>query len=182
MNTMGTVCRLAGLMAVGGAAAAGGATAQDPPGVDSAVALVRARYAAIQGTRLDSTALAYTSPGGSGQAIRFRDAGQLRKLVVTFDGDGASWRLEHFYWADSLIFAFLRWERFPETGPSRVSELRWYVAGGQVVRGAELGEDGRRRTLRPGDVGFARNAPGVLSTAACWRRYAEAGVESETSC
>src|SRR3970282_658557 len=76
----------------------------------------------------------------------------------------------------------LRWERFPETGPSRVSELRWYVAGGQVVRGAELGEDGRRRTLRPGDAGFARNAPGVLSTAACWRRYAEAGVEGETTC
>lgn len=175
---------VAGILVAAGilAATAPRAAAQEPPGVDSAVALVRTRYAAIQQTRLDSTVLPYSSPGGSGTVITYRDRGALRKLAVRFDGDGASWVLEHYYWSDSLIFAFRRWERFPETGPSRVSEHRWYVAGGRVVRGLELGEDGRRRTIRPGDADFGSATAAVLGQAACWRRYAEAGVEAEAAC
>lgn len=167
---------------VASGAVSGMLRAQDPPGADSAIALVRSRYAAIQAARLDSIVLAYSSPGGSGSTVRFRETGQLRKVVVTFEGDGASWRLEHYYWSDSLIFAYRRWERFPETGPSRASEHRWYLVQGQVARVLELAEDGRRRTLRPGDAPFTAAASGVLRQAACWRRYAEAGVEGDASC
>jgi hypothetical protein len=122
--------------------APGLARAQEAPGVDSAVALVRSRYAAIQAARLDSTVLAYSSPGGSGTVTGYREGGALRKVVVRFDGDGASWQLEHYYHADSLIFAFRRWERFPDEGPSRVAEHRWYLAAGGVVRVLELGAAG----------------------------------------
>lgn len=163
-------------------AAPRGGLAQDPPVVDSAVALVRTRYAAIQQTRLDSTVLPYSSPGGAGTVATYRERGALRKVAVRFEGDGASWVLEHYYWSDSLIFAFRRWERFPENGPSRVSEHRWYLAGGLVVRGLELGEDGRRRMLRRGDADLGRASAGVQSQAACWRRHAAAGVEAEATC
>jgi hypothetical protein len=163
-------------------AATGTLAAQEPPGADSAVALVRARVAAIQRARLDSSVLAFTNPGGSGTVAGFREGAAVRKIVARFDGDGASWRLEHYYWDDSLIFAFRRWERFPEEGPARVSEQRWYVAAGRVVRGLDLAEDGRRRTRRPRDADFAREADAVLRAAACWRRYAAAGVEGESAC
>jgi hypothetical protein len=172
----------AALLALLPAAAPLPAAAQDAPAVDSAVALVRSRFTAIQTMRLDSVVLPYTSPGGSGTVTTYRERGAARKIVVKFDGDGASWTLEHYYWADSLIFAFRRWERFPESGPSLVSERRWYVAGGRVLRILALGEDGRRRTIRASDPDFSRESEAVLSEASCWRRHAAAGREAEASC
>jgi hypothetical protein len=165
-----------------GALLASAAVAQQPPSLDSRLALVRERYAAIQSARLDSSSVAYTSPGGEGRVTAFREAGGLRKVAVRFDGDGASWFLEHFYWNDSLIFVYRRWERYPESGPERTSEDRWYVLDGSLARWIRTGEDGVRRTVPPGDPEFATTAAAVLAEAACWRRFVEAGVSGEASC
>lgn len=158
------------------------ARAQDAPAVDSAVALVRARYAAIQAARLDSAVVAYTTPGGSGTVTRHREGGALRKVAVRFDGDGASGFSEYYYWDDTLVFAYDRWERYPEQGPERRGENRVYLAGGRAVRWIRTDEDGRRRTMGPGAPEFATVTGAMITAAACWRRYAEAGVSGEVEC
>lgn len=152
------------------------------PTLQSRLAWVRERYAAIEAARLDSSTVAYTSPGGDGRVTAYREAAQLRKVAVRFDGDGASWVAEHFYWDDALVFAYRRWERYPESGPERVSEDRWYVLDGSVVRWIRSGEDGVRRTVPPGDAEYPSAAAALLAAAACWRRFAEAAVPGEAPC
>jgi hypothetical protein len=157
------------------------AVAQEPEGVQAAVNRIRDRYAAIQQalSRYDSTVAPWESPGGSGTVTAYREAGALRKLAVRFDGDGASWRAEYFFWDDSLVFGYRRWERFPEGGDSRVSEDRWYVSDGRVLRWARVEEDGGRRTVPATDAAFASSAEAFLGGAGCWRRFAE-GRERRT--
>jgi hypothetical protein len=157
------------------------AVAQQPT-LESRLAAVRERYAAIQAARLDSSSLAYTSPGGEGRVTAYRESGRRRKLVVRFDGDGASWFLEHFYWNDSLFFAYRRWERYPESGPERVSQDRWYLLDASLLRWIGTGEDGIRHTVPPEDTEYRSAATAVLAEAACWRRFVETGVSGEARC
>jgi hypothetical protein len=158
------------------------AAAQAPTDTAAAIALVRERYAAIQAARLDSSSVAYTSPGGQGTVTAWRAGGSLRKLTVAFDGDGASGLWEYFYWDDALQFVYHRWTRYPDEGPERVSEDRWYVAGGQVVRWLRTSEGGAPRAVRGDEREFANAAVAALAVAACWRRFAEAGVAGEAQC
>ena len=157
------------------------AAAQAPP-LDSRLALIRDRYGIIQRSRLDSSSFAYTTPGGSGAVTTAREGGQLRRIAVRFDGDGASGLWEYYYWNDSLIFSFSWWERYPPTGPEARSESRWYVVDGAVAQWILTEESGVRRTLRPGTPEFRADADAMLGRAACWRRFAEAGRPGEAEC
>jgi hypothetical protein len=156
--------------------------AQQPGGVEAQVAQVRERVALIQGARLDSVSVFYTTPGGSGQAVAYREGGRLRKVAVRFDGDGASGFNEHYYWNDTLVFAYSRWDRFPPEGPERRSEDRLYLTGGRAVRWIRTAEDGTRRTFGPGMGDFAAASAAMIRGAACWRRFVEAGVSGEVEC
>lgn len=151
------------------------APAAAPP--EAAVDTVRARYQEVQRVlregRRDSTVTPFESPGGSGSVTTYRADGRVRSVVVRFDGDGASWRTEFTYWDDALLFGFRRWERFPPEGPARTSEDRWYVWEGRVLRWLRTEESGIRRTVAPTDADFASSASGFLTTAACWRRFAQ---------
>ncbi|MBI1722864.1 MAG: hypothetical protein HYR48_03020 [Gemmatimonadetes bacterium] len=160
------------------------AAQQRDPGVEAALAGIRDRYTTIQQSvaRYDSNVVRYQSPGGSGTVTAYRDGGSLRKLTVRFDGDGASWALEHFYWDDALLFGHRRWERFPEEGPSRVSDDRSYVAEGRVIRWLRTEEDGTRRTVSPADAAFGSGAAAFLAEAACWRRFVEGPAGAEAHC
>lgn len=173
---------LGALLCVG--APASSAWAQAPDSVEAAVAAIRGRVATIQRDlgRYDSTIMPYESVGGPGAVTAHRDGGALRKLVVRFDGDGASSVTEYFYWDDAPVFSYRRWERFPEEGPSRTSEDRWYISGGRALRWVRTEEDGTRRVVAPTDAAFARAAEAFLTSAACWRRFAEAAARDTPSC
>jgi hypothetical protein len=55
----------------------------------------------------------YTLPGGDGTILIYREGGELRKMTVLTDGDGASSSDEYYFWDQDLILIVSVWESFP---------------------------------------------------------------------
>ncbi len=86
---------------------------------------------------LKKTDKTYVTAGGSGTLTVYRDKTGDRKLILAFDGDGASNIETYFFQHDNLIFTTTKWTSFPqwEEQVETTTEARYYfMISGALIR------------------------------------------------
>ena len=161
-------------------------TAAQAQDADARIQEIRELYGQVQ-AGLDSYATTrkeYVQPGGSGVVETWREDGELRKLVWTFHGDGASRRTECFFHDGALFFAFERTETFPlwpdsdpdDFGPT---ERRFYFDGPRLVRFLERSHENEMvdESVPPGSDRFRHREMEILEEAELWTAFAASEEE-----
>jgi len=145
---------------------------------------IRKQYAQVQSELGSYKKLekAYATSGGSGLVATYYKGDEIRKMVVSFDGDGASGSKEYFFWDGGLFFLFDKWETFKVWEDQEnvgITENRHYFHHGDLVRwSVRSHEDGfKQGEIGPDDKGFIPSRDGVLKEAQDWLRFSKSDEE-----
>ena len=170
----------AALVAVAGPAPAQLPAAAIEKHIDAIPAAQRALHARLG--KFAKRSGRYTGPGGDGEVTGYFEERELRKLVVSFDGDGASWVETYYFDREGLFLATLRWQTF-QIHPGQtetVSEARYDFGHQTLLRWQKRGYpvQAKRRPrfeVETDQVRIASQQEDLLRRVARYRKFLESG-------